>query len=165
MHLIRTACQGDSGGPLINADGYQLGVTSWGMGCGRPGVPGVYAKVSAEIEWIKRTICENAADPPAWACQGGTSSVPPSRVPFNLYNFIRRAGRNTIIWIACVVVFVALLVKFYRLRRADIASKDERINGLEKGGDDETLRDDRSVVSDDDLEFGAGHRETMPDTA
>lgn len=45
------ACQGDSGGPLV--DGRKLvGVVSFGTGCGKAGLPGVYAKVSAVRDWI-----------------------------------------------------------------------------------------------------------------
>jgi len=53
------ACQGDSGGPLIDpATQKQVGIVSWGEGCGKPGFPGVYARVSSAYGWIQHTIAE-----------------------------------------------------------------------------------------------------------
>uniref|UniRef100_T1D4G1 Putative transmembrane protease n=1 Tax=Psorophora albipes TaxID=869069 RepID=T1D4G1_9DIPT len=49
-------CQGDSGGGLVSAvDGYyhQFGVVSYGYGCGRRGVPGIYTRVTSFLDWIE----------------------------------------------------------------------------------------------------------------
>ncbi|XP_055373211.1 protein masquerade [Condylostylus longicornis] len=56
------ACQGDGGGPLVCQDDgfYELvGLVSWGFGCGRMDVPGVYVKVSSFIGWINQIISVN----------------------------------------------------------------------------------------------------------
>lgn len=53
-------CQkGDSGGPMIIYEentAYQIGVTSFGDGCGKHGIPGVYAEVSNYVPWIQKMI-------------------------------------------------------------------------------------------------------------
>ena len=64
------ACSGDSGGPLIikgsdASEDIQVGVVSWGFGCAYPDFPGVYARVSNQISWIKSIICILSNDVPS----------------------------------------------------------------------------------------------------
>ncbi|MGE0036402.1 MAG: serine protease [Xanthobacteraceae bacterium] len=54
---VKDTCQGDSGGPLITtgADGkpVQIGIVSWGDGCGIPSVHGVYTRLGKFADWVK----------------------------------------------------------------------------------------------------------------
>nr|KAF6428269.1 plasminogen activator, tissue type [Rousettus aegyptiacus] len=56
---LHDACEGDSGGPLVcENDGHMtlVGIISWGIGCGKKDVPGVYTKVANYLGWIQDTM-------------------------------------------------------------------------------------------------------------
>uniref|UniRef100_A0A667GLL0 tryptase n=1 Tax=Lynx canadensis TaxID=61383 RepID=A0A667GLL0_LYNCA len=55
----KDSCQGDSGGPLVckfKDTWVQVGLVSWGLGCGRGNVPGVYTDIAAYSKWIVEVI-------------------------------------------------------------------------------------------------------------
>ena len=64
------SCQGDSGGPVVSGDGAAtrlVGLVSYGRGCGRKGVPGVYTRVSRYAQWVDDNTAQMNGDavPPA----------------------------------------------------------------------------------------------------
>lgn len=53
------SCYGDSGGPLFTPwkNPSLVGIVSFGANCADKYYPGVYARVSGNIQWIKNNIC------------------------------------------------------------------------------------------------------------
>ncbi|XP_055853858.1 phenoloxidase-activating factor 2-like [Episyrphus balteatus] len=60
----KDTCTGDGGSPLVcpmanNPDRYyQVGIVSWGIGCGDTNVPGVYASVPHLRSWIDKQLAD-----------------------------------------------------------------------------------------------------------
>ncbi|XP_070846574.1 transmembrane protease serine 9-like [Chaetodon trifascialis] len=55
----KDSCQGDSGGPMVSKQDniwIQSGIVSFGFGCARPNLPGVYSRVSSYQSWINSHI-------------------------------------------------------------------------------------------------------------
>lgn len=69
MHFFSR--QGDSGGPIqikmpLDTNGnmhWILGVTSFGIKCGRKNRPGVYTRVSSFIDWIEENVWQQKKIP------------------------------------------------------------------------------------------------------
>jgi hypothetical protein len=75
------ACQGDSGGPLVTSNGIQIGIVSLGDGCGEPGVPAVYTRVSNYLDFIQDGICTLSENPPTSCLPSSSPSMVPSLSP------------------------------------------------------------------------------------
>ena len=65
------ACEGDGGGPLMCLLGSQntpflVGITSWGVGCGKEGSPGVYSSISKHYDFIANKVLTTPEDWSEW---------------------------------------------------------------------------------------------------
>ncbi|XP_006896660.1 PREDICTED: polyserase-2 [Elephantulus edwardii] len=62
----KDSCQGDSGGPLVCEEGghwFQVGITSFGLGCGRRNRPGIFTDVAAYETWIREQLMGSEPGP------------------------------------------------------------------------------------------------------
>ena len=68
----KNMCSGDSGGPLATYDHTYnywtlIGVVSWNWinACGGPKIPSVFARVTAELDWINAYTTGHTCPPPS----------------------------------------------------------------------------------------------------
>ena len=79
----RDTCQGDSGGPLVIPNGaggwMHAGTVSFGEGCARAGVPGIYANTLTCAPWIRQQT--GAVTPPPVDDFGNTIATAATATP------------------------------------------------------------------------------------
>merc|ERR1711997_266506 len=76
----KDACQGDSGGPFVCNDGGKAviaGVVSWGNGCALPDYPGVYARTTYVLNWIKENMGSDGTGTTEGPSPPGPTTAPP----------------------------------------------------------------------------------------
>nr|XP_024648147.1 serine protease 42 isoform X2 [Macaca nemestrina] len=64
----KDSCQGDSGGPLAceyDDTWVQVGIVSWGIGCGRRGLPGIYTEIGVYSKWLMAVVAQATCSYPA----------------------------------------------------------------------------------------------------
>ncbi len=76
--LRQDTCQGDSGGPLVARGRLLVGLVSTGGGCGLPGRPALYTRVSAYADWIDTLL---RAPPPVGVFSCAVTAGRPACTP------------------------------------------------------------------------------------
>jgi hypothetical protein len=116
----KDACDSDSGNPLF-INNTIVAVTDDGLGCGRPNVPSINARVSGFADWIEENICKLSQAPPESCKQilknlpvkqqtrvKSTSSTTKASTGSSGKNYSKNSSRT--IFVAIAVVVVAVLV-------------------------------------------------------
>lgn len=75
------SCYGDSGGPIFIPAKFPklVGIVSFGADCADKYYPGVYARVSGNISWIKNTVCKHSRRKPKY-CKNRARRIGNNRV-------------------------------------------------------------------------------------
>ena len=73
------SCQGDSGGPIVLTDDagedVLVGVVSWGIGCGRKNLPGVYHRLVSSLDFIYANVPSlSPSSGSSWSADDDSSS-------------------------------------------------------------------------------------------
>lgn len=103
----KDSCQGDSGGPMFNSSGTVVGIVSFGKGCARPGITGVYTRASSFNQWILEEICLNSVNPPRGEVCTPFSNECPSRDDYKALGIFEGSRLSKTMLGVCVSTCVA----------------------------------------------------------
>lgn len=107
----RDSCAGDSGGPLVVTRGgvdHQVGIVSFGDGCGKQGKYGVYTRMTAINDWIEgftEVPAAKAAGDPRISALEDSSDTPDTAIEENIQ---ARSGGGSLLWMLFMPVFIRL---------------------------------------------------------
>jgi trypsin len=93
-------CQGDSGGPILVRHGihwFQFGVVSWGKGCARPGVPGIYSRLETLGSSIVSRL-ESDSEAAVTVASAETGPATPARDSASVQGTVQPGGLATLIY-------------------------------------------------------------------
>jgi secreted trypsin-like serine protease len=118
----KDSCQGDSGGPLFKEGDFKdnviYGIVSFGDGCARPGIPGVYTNVQYQQPFIYSITRINPPIPPTtFAPVGGSTTTPAPVGGSNTSSDRLSPGAIAGITIGTVVLIIILIVIFKKQKR------------------------------------------------
>ena len=107
MENLNSLIQGDSGSHMQIGEGQhwtQIGIVSWGIGCGKSFYPGVYTRVNKVRDWIDRIVTIKPISPSL----NFMAKLPQSSIPTDVWlntsnsnnqNFIVRSGKEHIFFL------------------------------------------------------------------
>uniref|UniRef100_A0A8C2L579 Si:dkey-32n7.7 n=1 Tax=Cyprinus carpio TaxID=7962 RepID=A0A8C2L579_CYPCA len=158
----KDSCQGDSGGPMVSRQSsvwVQSGIVSFGTGCARPELPGVYTRVSRYQEWISSFVCSDppgfvhftsaGADPDySYSCPG---LPPPPPTPSSSTNestvlsYVTSPPKKY--WLLCFLLLLPILALIFYVMKHRLGSCIQRCIHLIRSDNNDIYSDTKVLYS------------------
>lgn len=149
--------QGDSGGPMVSRQSsvwVQSGIVSFGTGCARPELPGVYTRVSRYQEWISSFVCSDPpgfvhftsaeADPDySYSCPG----LPPPPTPSSSTNESIDLSPPQKYWLLCFLLLLPILALIFYAMKHRLGSCIQRCIHLIRSDNNDIYSDTKVLYS------------------